>query len=379
MLKFYIAALLEKVGRLKRKKTKEKKKKPSSLTMMIIPNTHGTAVKSYNVPMWLVKCCVAISATCVLIVGYFVTGYFYLNYVARENEELKQINMAQAKEIKELKGITGDMAQKLQALIKLDSEIRAKVGLTKGVKEEKAVRVLESSRSFGRYQFMTMGLGGPGTNQIQLPQNAMIPYIAEEPADTGLVSANDQQVSEQQEVMELPALEGEMDTLEELKEQLAQMDALLTQQAENIDKLKNDVEKQLAYENARPTAWPMMGRLTSPFGWRKNPYSHRGSEFHPGIDLAGPYGTPIRAAADGVVTFAGWKAGWGKNILISHGYGYVTQYAHNSSLLVKEGDKVKKGQIIARLGSTGRSTGPHLHFGVAKNGKWINPLNELKH
>lgn len=379
MLKFYTAALLDKLRLFKGKKTKEKRKRPSSLTMMIIPNTHGTAVKSYSVPMWLVKCFVTVSATCILIVGYFVTGYFYLNYVARENEELKQINMAQAKEINELKGITGDMSQKLQALIKLDSEIRAKVGLMKEAKEETAVRVLESSRSFDRYQFMTMGLGRPGINQIQLSQNSMIPYSVESSANPGFISSNDQQVSDQHEVMELPALEGEVDTLEELKEQLSQMDALITRQAENMAKLKNDVEKRLAYENARPTAWPVMGRLTSPFGWRKNPYSNRGNEFHTGIDLAGPYGTPIRAAADGVVTFSGWKAGWGKNILISHGYGYVTQYAHNSSLLVKAGDKVKKGQIIARLGSTGRSTGPHLHFGVAKNGKWINPLNELKH
>ncbi len=379
MLKFNIAALFKNAGIFKKRQVKEKKKKPSSLTMMIIPNSHGTTVKSYTVPMWLVKCCVTVSVVCILIVGYFVTGYFYLYYVARENQELKEINMAQAKEINELKGITGDMAQKLQALIKLDSEIRAKVGLTKGIKEEKAVRVLESSRTFDRYQFMTMGLGGLGLNHPQIPQNAMVPYTTEIPVDAGLTADNKGQDLEQHEVMELPALEGEIDTLEELKEQLARMDALLTQQAENMDKLKNDVEKRLAYENARPTAWPMMGRLTSPFGWRKNPYSRRGSEFHLGIDLAGPYGTPIRAAADGVVTFAGWKAAWGKNIIISHGYGYVTQYAHNSSLLVKEGDKVKKGQIIARLGSTGRSTGPHLHFGVAKNGKWINPLNELKH
>ncbi|MHB8157797.1 MAG: M23 family metallopeptidase, partial [Desulfocucumaceae bacterium] len=101
------------------------------------------------------------------------------------------------------------------------------------------------------------------------------------------------------------------------------------------------------------------------------------SEFHDGIDIAAAYGSAIKAAGDGVVTFAAYKGSWGRLIIISHGYGYVSQYAHNSSLLVSVGDKVKKGEVIARLGNTGRSTGPHVHFSVAKNGNWIDPMDLL--
>ncbi|WP_053955056.1 peptidoglycan DD-metalloendopeptidase family protein [Inediibacterium massiliense] len=115
---------------------------------------------------------------------------------------------------------------------------------------------------------------------------------------------------------------------------------------------------------------PTRGRLTSPFGYRWG-------RKHTGIDLAAPIGTPVSAADGGKVVFAGTKSGYGKCIILEHGSGTQTYYAHNSKLLVSVGQKVYKGQKIAEVGNTGRSTGPHLHFEVRKNGVPVNPLKYL--
>lgn len=352
---------------------KKEKKKITHLTMMVIPHSHGTAIKNYCVPMWLFKSFMVLSVSCILIVSYFTAGYFLFRYAAAENKELKEVNTAQAQEISELKGLAGSMKGKLEYLIQLDKEVREKVGLAKENKENiDEARNIQSSRSDIRSQIMTIGVG---TLAIGAPQPIVeqLAYVSRT-QKTGQLSNDAVMALQTEDIMELPALEEEIDTLEDLKEQLALMDGMMTQQEENINKLNTDVDKQLAYLNALPNTWPIKGRLTSLFGWRKNPYSPKRQEFHEGIDIASTYGAPIRAAGDGVVTFAGYKGSWGRLVVISHGYGYVSQYAHNSSLLVKAGDKVKRGDVIARLGNTGRSTGAHLHFGVAKGGKWINPL-----
>ncbi|ABR50827.1 peptidase M23B [Alkaliphilus metalliredigens QYMF] len=117
---------------------------------------------------------------------------------------------------------------------------------------------------------------------------------------------------------------------------------------------------------------PTRGRLTSGFGTR---WGRR----HEGIDVAGPTGTAVNAADAGLVSFAGYNGAYGNLVIINHENGYQTYYAHNSSLLVKKGDRVYKGEQIAKMGSTGRSTGPHLHFEVRKNGSPVNPLSFVKY
>ncbi|MCX4370685.1 MAG: peptidoglycan DD-metalloendopeptidase family protein [Dysosmobacter sp.] len=122
--------------------------------------------------------------------------------------------------------------------------------------------------------------------------------------------------------------------------------------------------------------WPTTGRISSYFGGRRSP-GGIGSTNHKGIDIAVPRGTPIYAADGGTVTYAGWMGGYGYLVQIDHGNGYVTRYGHNSSLTVKVGQKVYKGQQVARAGSTGNSTGNHCHFEVRYNGVARNPLNYL--
>jgi murein DD-endopeptidase MepM/ murein hydrolase activator NlpD len=122
-----------------------------------------------------------------------------------------------------------------------------------------------------------------------------------------------------------------------------------------------------------PTILPSNGWITSYFGHRLSPYAGR-IKMHEGIDVGAPYGAPIFAPADGVITFSGLKAGFGKFIQIDHGYGIETLYAHSQKLIVKKGDKVKRGALIAKVGSTGYSTGPHLHYEVRVNGIAVDPL-----
>jgi murein DD-endopeptidase MepM/ murein hydrolase activator NlpD len=126
-----------------------------------------------------------------------------------------------------------------------------------------------------------------------------------------------------------------------------------------------------------PTLWPVRGNISSGFGWRRNPFGGRGSEHHNGIDIPARSGTPIRAAGGGTVTFAGWQNGYGNTIVIDHGNGITTKYAHNTRNAVSEGWRVERGDIIAYVGSTGRSTGAHLHYEVRINGAAVNPVSFL--
>ena len=122
-----------------------------------------------------------------------------------------------------------------------------------------------------------------------------------------------------------------------------------------------------------PTGWPARGEVSSPYGLRWN-----GSDFHPGIDIANDMGTPIVATADGTVTTAGWNAGgYGNMVDIDHGNGIMTRYGHAMQVVVSAGQHVRRGQIIAYMGSTGFSTGPHVHYEVRVNGQTVNPVSYL--
>jgi murein DD-endopeptidase MepM/ murein hydrolase activator NlpD len=134
----------------------------------------------------------------------------------------------------------------------------------------------------------------------------------------------------------------------------------------NIEKLKKDLQ-------ITPTIWPTnVFRVTSTFGTRKDPITRRNS-FHSGIDIAGPWGSPIYATADGIVASAKWDGGYGYSILIEHSEEFSTRYGHLSRYIVRRGAQVKKGDIIGYMGTSGRSTGVHLHYEVIKNGEYINP------
>ena len=129
-----------------------------------------------------------------------------------------------------------------------------------------------------------------------------------------------------------------------------------------------------------PYLWPLIVtnyHLSSPFGWRVDPFRHS-RMWHPGMDMAAPKGSPATAAADGVVVFAGWRNGYGNMVEIQHESGFSTRYGHLSKIIATEGQRVNAGDLVGLVGSTGRSTGPHLHFEVRKDGNVLNPYPFIK-
>ncbi len=128
---------------------------------------------------------------------------------------------------------------------------------------------------------------------------------------------------------------------------------------------------------ATPAIWPATGRITSYFGYRIAPLPYA-SEYHTGIDIANEPGTSVYATADGVVRYAGWASGYGLSMVLDHGFSYSTLYGHLSELAVKEGVRVRRGQLLGRMGSTGTSTGPHLHYEVWMDSMPKNPTKYLE-
>ena len=129
-----------------------------------------------------------------------------------------------------------------------------------------------------------------------------------------------------------------------------------------------------------PGIWPTgpaARQISSPFGYRKDPFT-RQRRFHTGIDIAGPKKSPVVATAHGRVVFAGRNGNYGKTVIIDHGSGYQTRYAHLARIKTKKGKRVKRGEVIGKLGQTGRATGPHLHYEVRRNGKPVDPRPYLK-
>ena len=149
----------------------------------------------------------------------------------------------------------------------------------------------------------------------------------------------------------------------------------ITYKYENLSNMLEQLEQKSVTRNYWPTD---SGEISSRYGYRYDPFGY-GSDFHPGIDIAGNYGDPVYASAAGDIEQAGWNGGYGRYVKISHGNGYETAYGHMSAIAVGSGDSVKKGDIIGYVGSSGYSTGPHLHFEVLLNGQTVNPLKILNY
>ena len=161
----------------------------------------------------------------------------------------------------------------------------------------------------------------------------------------------------------------------------ASLDTLAQQverQQERLSALENLLLDRKLNAAVTPSGWPVDGGwISSGFGVRADPFNGH-QAMHEGVDIASRMGSPVLAVADGVVTHSGEKAGYGLLVEITHESGLITRYGHTSATLVKVGDRVKKGQEIALVGTSGRSTGPHLHFEVVRNGSPVNPMRYLQ-
>jgi murein DD-endopeptidase MepM/ murein hydrolase activator NlpD len=160
--------------------------------------------------------------------------------------------------------------------------------------------------------------------------------------------------------------------LREMHEQVTQLNQISMQQIEGFESLLKYLDDQKSLLASTPAVSPTKGWITSRFGYRKSPFTGR-KEFHKGLDIASRMKTPVQATADGVIVFCGSKGFLGKVVVIDHGHGMVTRYAHLHKTLKKKGDRVKRGDMIGLIGNSGRSTGPHLHYNVRLNGISVNP------
>jgi murein DD-endopeptidase MepM/ murein hydrolase activator NlpD len=140
--------------------------------------------------------------------------------------------------------------------------------------------------------------------------------------------------------------------------------------------VRSDIEQTQALGRATPTMWPVAGWLTSRYGMRRDPFTGE-NDFHSGLDISANRGTPVRATADGVIESAGYQGNYGNAILVEHGFGIATRYGHLSGYAVRVGQRVKRGDVIGYVGSTGRATSSHLHYEILVLGQPFNPLRLL--
>ncbi|MCX7779394.1 MAG: M23 family metallopeptidase [Negativicutes bacterium] len=303
----------------------EKKPDKREYTIMVVPH-HGQSVRSIRIPISAIKCGVGILSVAALILGGMFINYRHTVHTANaekaELEKLRQVNNFQVKQIEQLAKATSVLQEDMARLNKLDAEVRRMLN-----NEETGVSRSGSARPGSN---ASGGQGGP---------------TAPPKVDELLALVNDLQAN----------AKAREQSLKNLRDALSERNARLA---------------------ATPSIWPASGEVTSRFGWRSSPWGW-GSDWHPGIDIANDYGTPIAATAAGEVVFSGWYGGYGQMIRIDHGNGIETVYAHNAENLVRPGQYVKKGDVIAYMGSTGASTGTHLHYEVRVNGTAVNPANFL--
>ena len=143
-----------------------------------------------------------------------------------------------------------------------------------------------------------------------------------------------------------------------------------------LDSVRDGVERKAALASATPSVWPVAGWLTSSYGSRRDPIT-KGADFHPGLDISADYGQPVLATGDATVALAGPNGAYGNMVMLDHGFGIMTKYGHLSRFNVRGGEQVKRGAVIGYVGSTGRSTGAHLHYEIWMNGRLTNPMTLL--
>jgi len=260
---------------------------------------------------------IAAGAALFLVLGFILMGfgYFRVSVDQSELEELRTQAVDREKEIGRLAATLDQLRQDLTILAQNDAKVRVLANLTPSKPDSLS------------------GVGGP----------------PEETAGENL-SAIQQKID---------ALAREID--------------LRRSSQEEVQGMLNDQRSLLA---AKPTGWPVKGWMTSAFGMRRSPFTgHR--KMHEGVDIASRTGTPVYATADGIVSKAETAAGYGKLVVVDHGYGYKTYYAHNSKIFVKVGQRVKRNDRIAAVGNTGSSTGSHVHYEVHLNGVPVNPKKYL--
>lgn len=305
--------------------------------MMWIPPHCRRRVRRIRISKFIFS--LSITGAVAALVAVLLLAYSYVQLREKVNwlDELERINRIQKVKIFSLAEKVKDFTETMERLQELEDKIRTLAG------------VGETASGSGG----SLGKGGPG---VYLPPGegliagppGQFMIGSEYPSPYALIGRTEENVN----YLKLEAKSRE-ESLEEVEKILLQKKDLF---------------------GSTPNIFPVQGWISSGFGRRRNPFTKK-RETHKAIDIVAPWGTEVRAAAQGKVTSSGWSGPYGLTIKVRDGYGYSTVYGHLSRILVKKGTWVAKGEVIGRLGSTGRSTGPHLHFEVWFKGKAIDPLD----
>ena len=296
------------------------------LTLLLVP-PRGTQVKGVKLPLWLAATGGLIVSAMLLVSVFACIRAVQLQSEMAELNRLRRVNTEQGLVLQSLQQEAQEDRATLQEIKSLEQKVRAMAGLGSSGQASRAEPA-----------------GGTATQREML-----LGGIFRAAPSASAVAADLQGITQ---------------------------DTASTRQ--DLELLQQSMDAHFRAIEAIPDHWPVSGPITSPFGIRLNPFTGEGTEFHTGIDIAAPYGTPVEAAGAGVVVFVGYKSGYGTVVTIDHGNGYQTSYCHLSSVLTAVGKRAHKGDVIGRVGANGRSTGPHLHFGVTLNGVLINPRPLLK-
>ncbi len=299
--------------------------KTRSYTVLIIPGA-AAKVRRLQFPASWVKRGMVGGAVGSFVLLLLAVDYVNLRFKAFELESLRKLTETQKSQIVAFAEKIGDLEEQMAAMRTLDQKLRQITGLEDRQRPDQTVAV-----------------GGGGS-------------LEERPAQR---------------------LErGRQALVEKMHQDLETLSAEATRGTVSLKELEAHLEAQRVQLASTPSIWPVRGWLTSGFGPRVSPFTET-TQMHEGIDIAGPIGTPILAPAAGVVTRAGQNGAYGTYLAIDHGYGIQTRYGHLQSIRVKVGERVKRHQPIATLGSTGRSTGPHLHYEVRVSGVPVNPAKYI--
>jgi murein DD-endopeptidase MepM/ murein hydrolase activator NlpD len=292
-------------------------------TVMVVSD-HNAPVKRYHIQKSLI---VQLGAGVLLIVGVALGASFHYFQVAKdaaENRILRDENLTLRTQLKSVRERIEHIGSTLDRVERFDQKLRA----------------------------VTM-LSDPQRNLAMGPTE-------QEPGTTSPTS--DTQFTQLTTTDKPEAIMGRLDKLS----------AEATRQEQSLQELQAYFQDQKSLLASTPSIWPARGWVTSDFGQRLDPYT-ADRVMHQGLDIAAPHGKEVTSPSDGTVVFAGLEGGYGNVIVIDHGYGIKTRYGHLAKILVKAGDRVKRGGLIAAVGNTGRSTGPHLHYEVRVNGIPQNP------
>lgn len=316
-------------------------------TVMIVPHSEE-ATFSLRIPLFVVQLAVAL-----LVFGvaaFSVLGYAYLRAVAgaKDAETLRQINRVQQEEINALALETERLMEQMREVDELVDMVIERIELTPDLREAIETQSFSSANPHGGYK----------SNSNNVNSN---PQLFSEYEHLGVDHSHDSRSSSN-------------GILERAAGNLALLQSIVPEQSDALNAFSEYIEK----ERAKPALWPARGRISSGFGVRRVPYARSGYQFHTGVDIIGSRGSAIWATADGRVTFTGYRGSLGNIVVICHGNNYETYYAHLSGFAVVAGDEVERGQVIGYMGSSGRTTGTHLHYEVHNNGSPVNPYNYMK-